>query len=93
MTLLPAILKMLNIDVNSFVLAGILLIPVVAFHVVTSYMRAAPEPAKVSQWIWKRHMLFLPTSEKVGSKPWYKNLILWWSLVAGAYVAIYIIFW
>lgn len=93
MTLLPATLKFLHFDVNSFVLAGILLIPIVAFHVAMSYMRTAPEPARVSQWIWKRHMLFLPTGEKVGSNPWYKNLLLWWAMVAAAYVAIYIIFW
>ena len=93
MTLLPATLKMLHIDVNSFVLAGILLIPVVAFHIVMSYVRVAPNPARVSQWIWKRHMLFLPPEEKAVSYPWYKNLLLWWGLVAAAYVAIYIVFW
>jgi SSS family solute:Na+ symporter len=93
MTLLPAILKMLHVDVNSFVLAGALLVPVVAFHLAVSYMRAAPEPAKIHQWIWKRHMLYLPTEEKAGSNPWYKNLLLWWGLVTAAYVAIYIIFW
>ena len=93
MTLLPTILKILHVEVNSFVLAGILLVPVVAFHVAMSYMRAAPEPARVSQWIWKRHMLFLPTVEKAGSNPWYKNLLLWWGFVMAAYIAIYIIFW
>ena len=93
MTLLPAILKTLKVNVNSSVLAGILLVPVVAFHIVMSYMRTAPEPAEVGQWIWKRHMLFLPKDEKSESNPWYKNLLLWWVLVATAYVAIYIIFW
>jgi solute:Na+ symporter, SSS family len=93
MTLLPAILEMLHIDVNSFVLAGILLIPVVAFHVAMSYARAAPEPARVNQWIWKPRMLHLPAEEKARSKAWYKNLVLWWGLVAAAYVVIYIIFW
>jgi solute:Na+ symporter, SSS family len=93
MTLLPAILKMLHINVNSFVLAGILLIPVVAFHVAMSYVRAAPEPIRVRQWIWKRQMLYLPTEEKAGSKAWYKSLVLWWGLVAAAYIVIYIIFW
>lgn len=93
MTLLPAILKKLNVDANSFVLAGILIVPVAIFHIAMSYVRAAPEPAKVGQWIWKRHMLFLPAEEKAGPNPWYKNLLLWWILVAAAYVAIYIIFW
>jgi SSS family solute:Na+ symporter len=93
MTLLPAILKELHIDTNSFVLAGILLVPVVAFHVAMTYVRRAPDPARVSHWIWKRHMLFLPPEEKAGPNPWYKNLVLWWALVTAAYVVIYVIFW
>ena len=93
MTLLPAILKALRVDVNSFVLAGILLIPIVVFHIVMSYVRPAPAPEKVSQWIWKRSMLFLPAEEKTGPNRWYKNLVLWLALVAAAYVAIYVIFW
>jgi hypothetical protein len=81
---------MLHVEANSFVLAGILLIPVIIFHVAISYIRAAPDPARVSQWIWKRNMLRI---EGAGSYPWYKNLVLWWSLVAAAYIVIYIIFW
>jgi len=38
-------------------------------------------------------MVFLPAEEKAGYNPWYKNLLLWWGLVAAAYVVIYIIFW
>jgi len=90
MTLLPAVLKMLHVNANSFVLAGILLIPVIIFHVAISYLRAAPAPGRVSQWIWNRHMLRL---ESVSSYPWYKNLLIWWGLVAAAYIIIYIIFW
>lgn len=93
MTLLPALLKVLHVDVNSFVLAGILLIPVVLFHIVMSYVRAAPPHDKVSQWIWKPNMISLPAEEKTGPSPWYKNLILWWALVAAAYVVIYVVFW
>ncbi len=93
MTLLPAILKTLKVETNSFVLAGILLIPVIAFHVAMSYLKPAPESTRVHQWIWNRQMLVLPSEEKAGSKPWYKNLLLWWGLVAAAYIAIYIIFW
>ena len=91
--MLPAILKARHIDVNSFVLAGILLIPIMIFHVAMSYLRPAPAAEKASQWIWKANMLFLPTEEKINSHPWHKNLILWWALVAAAYVAIYVIFW
>jgi hypothetical protein len=70
-----------------------LLIPIVAFHVAVSYLHPAPEPARVDQWLWKPRMIFLPAEEKVRPNPWHRNLILWWALVAAAYVAIYIIFW
>jgi len=93
MTLLPAVLKAMGVDVNSFVLAGILLVPIAAFHIVTSYLRPAPTPDKVSQWIWKPNMLYLPADEKAGPHPWYRNLVLWWAMVAAAYVAIYVVFW
>jgi len=93
MTLLPAVLKRFEVNVNSFVLAGALLVPVGAFHIIMSYLRAAPGSAVVSQWIWSRQMLFLPKHEKAGFNPWYRNLLFWWGLVAAAYVAIYIVFW
>ncbi|UCD53060.1 MAG: sodium/solute symporter [Phycisphaerales bacterium] len=93
MTLLPAILRALHVDVNSFVLAGILLIPIVIFHIAMSYVRPAPAGERTSQWIWKPDMLFLPAEEKVHLHSWHKNLILWWALVAAAYVVIYVVFW
>lgn len=93
MTLLPAVLKALHIDVNSFVLAGVLLIPVVVFHIAMSYLRPAPAAEKANQWTWKPNMLRLPAEEKLACHSWYKNLLLWWGLVAAAYIAIYIVFW
>jgi SSS family solute:Na+ symporter len=93
MTLLPATLKALHVDVNSFVLAGVLLVPVVIFHVALSYLHPAPPAEPTTRWIWNRRMLFLPPQEKARPRPWHNNLILWWTLVAAAYAAIYIIFW
>jgi len=93
MTLAPALLQVLDWDINSFNLAGILLVPVIAFHVAATYARPAPPAEVVERWIWKPHMVFLPSQEKAGRYPWYKSLILWWALVAGVYVALYLIFW
>ena len=42
MTLLPAVLKVLHWDINSFNLAGILLAPVIAFHVAGRLPPACP---------------------------------------------------
>jgi hypothetical protein len=93
MTLLPALLKWLHWDINSFNLAGILLVPVIVFHVVTAYLRPAPQADVVDKWIWKPHMVFLRKEEKTGGYPWYKNLALWWAIVAGIYITLYTIFW
>jgi SSS family solute:Na+ symporter len=93
MTLLPALLQVLDWDINAFNLAGILLAPVIAFHVAAAYAGPAPPAEVVERWIWKPHMLFLPDRDKAGRYRWYKSLILWWALVAGAYVALYAIFW
>jgi len=93
MTLLPAVLKMLHWDVNSFNLAGMLLLPVIAFHVATAYRRPAPSPAVVDRWIWKPHLLFLPAEERAQPRPWYRSLILWWAVVATIYVVLYVVFW
>ncbi|MCX5643143.1 MAG: sodium/solute symporter [Phycisphaerae bacterium] len=93
MTLLPALLKVFHWDINSFNLAGILLAPVIAFHIVVTYWRPAPPAEVVDQWIWKPHMVFLRKEEKIGGYPWYKSLVLWWAIVAGIYVVLYAIFW
>ena len=93
MTLLPALLKALHQDVNSFNLAGILLVPVTVFHVATAYCKPAPDRAVTTAWTWKPGMARLPAGEKAAHRGWYQNLILWWALVAAAYVAIYTVFW
>jgi len=93
MALLPAVLKVLSWDINSFNLAGILLAPVIAFHIVTSYCRPALPAEVVDRWTWKPRMIFLLESDKAGRYPWYKNLVLWWSVVAAAYIVLYVIFW
>ncbi len=94
MTLLPAVLQMLHWDVNSFNLAGMLLVPVILFHVILAYLRPAPPLAVVEKWTWRPHMVFLAPEETAGRRyPWYQSLLLWWSLVAGAYIVLYLIFW
>jgi SSS family solute:Na+ symporter len=94
MTLLPALLRGLHWQVNSFNLAGILLVPVVIFHVVMAYLRPAPPAAVVERWIWKPHMVFLSPEEMAGRRyPWYQRVLLWWILLAGTYLVLYFIFW
>jgi len=91
--LLPALLQAVHWKGNSFNLAGILIAPVIAFHVLVTYLRPAPSAEVVQNWIWKPHLLFLPPEERLAPRPWYASLILWWALVAAAYVTLYALFW
>jgi SSS family solute:Na+ symporter len=93
MTLLPALLKVVQRDVNSFNLAGILLIPVTVFHVATAYCRPGPDRDVTTAWTWRPGMVRLPAGERAAHRGWYQSLILWWALVAAAYVATYAVFW
>ena len=80
-------------DINSFNLAGILLGPVVAFHVAAAYFRPAPSAEAVDRWVWRPRLIFLPAEEKAKPRPWYKSLVLWWGFVAAIYVTLYVVFW
>jgi hypothetical protein len=93
MTLLPAVLQALHWKVNSFNLAGLLLVPVIVFHVVMAYLQPGPPAPVVAKWIWRPHMIFLAAGERAGLYPWYRNLVLWWALVAGIYMVLYALFW
>jgi SSS family solute:Na+ symporter len=94
MILLPALLRILHWNINSFNLAGLLLVPVILFHVLMTYLRPAPPPAVSEKWTWKPHMVFLSAEETTGRRyPWYRSLILWWALLAGAYTVLYFLFW
>jgi len=93
MTLLPAVMQFLHVKINSFNLAGLLLVPVIVFHIVLTYLRPAPPADVVEKWIWKPHLLVLPPQERLAPRPWYANLVLWWVLVAAAYITLYTLFW
>lgn len=93
MVLLPFIFKILNVDVNDFNMAGLLLIPVAVFHIVMTYLGPAPDPVEVDKWIWKPAMLKPLRSDDSAPYPWYKRLLLWWSVLAVVYVTLYILFW
>ncbi|RPJ37967.1 MAG: hypothetical protein EHM35_05595 [Planctomycetaceae bacterium] len=54
---------------QDYFLAGILLAPVIAFHIVTAYLRPAPPASVAERWIWKPHLFFLPAQERSASRP------------------------
>jgi hypothetical protein len=66
---------------------------VIAFHIVATYLAPAPPASVAEKWIWKPHLFFLPPQERLTPRPWYTSLILWWALVAAAYITLYTLFW
>ncbi len=92
-TMLPFLMHQLKIEVNSYNMAGLLLIPVTGFHVLMAYLTKAPDRQKIDKWMWKPSMLWLKTSEANQPRQWYKNLLLWWVVLLVIFVGIYAIFW
>jgi len=93
LVLLPFILKQLNVNVNSFNLAGLLIIPTTIIHVLTAYMKPPPDQQNVAKWLWKPSMIFLQKDINQQKRPWYQNLFLWWIVLLIVFAVIYIIFW
>jgi SSS family solute:Na+ symporter len=93
MTLLPFAFRVLRIDVNEFNMAGILLVPVVIFHVITTYLKPAPDGDETEKWIWKPSMLKPLRSDEKAPYRWYKRLTIWWVILLVVYVTLYIMFW
>ena len=92
-TLLPYFLHRFNVQMNAFNIAGLLIIPVIVFHIAMAYLRPAPSRQIVDKWIWRRSMLRLPEAITAGHYPWYKRLFLWWLVLLIVYVVLYIVFW
>jgi len=93
MTLLPFVFRILKIDVNDFNMAGLLLIPVVIFHVVLTYLTPAPDREKIDHWLWKPSMLWPLISAPQARYRWYRRLSLWWAILFVVYLALYVVFW
>ncbi|MBN2210257.1 MAG: sodium/solute symporter [Sedimentisphaerales bacterium] len=88
---LPYLLRRADVEINAFNLAGILLVPVIAFHVIIAYLSKAPNLDKVRFWLWTPEMVKLPVADR--KSKWYRSLLLWWAVLLAVFIVIYIIFW
>ena len=93
MTLLPVLMKALDIEMNTFNLAGLLIIPVIAVHVLLALCTPAPAREQVVGWVWNWTMVKIRPPNSHTRDPWYKNLVLWWFVILFLYVGIYATFW
>jgi SSS family solute:Na+ symporter len=90
---LPFLLRGLDVKMNSFNLAGLLLIPVTGFHVLIAYLGQPPSVAVTQRWTWKPSMLRLPAEELLPRYPLYKRLFLWWVFLVIVFTFLYVTLW
>jgi SSS family solute:Na+ symporter len=99
---LPFLLHKLNIRVNTFNMAGLLLIPVTGFHILTAYLSPGPPAEVIERWTWKPSMLKLPApaaclapgkTQGPLKYPFHKRLFFWWVLLLVIFAVIYAVLW
>jgi SSS family solute:Na+ symporter len=90
---LPFLLRSLDIGMNSFNMAGLLLIPVTGFHVLIAYLGQPPPAEVIQRWTWKPSMLKLPAGEPLPRYPLYKRLFLWWVFLVIVFTFLYVALW
>lgn len=90
---LPFLLRGLDIKMNSFNMAGLLLVPVMGFHVLMAYLGPRPAAEAIKQWTWKPSMSRLPARELPCKYPVYKRLFLWWLLLVIIFASLYAVLW
>jgi SSS family solute:Na+ symporter len=82
-----------ELNPNSFLMAGVALVPVAVLHIILSLLSPKQAVTDVGKCLWDRSMLFLPTSETAGGYPWYKRILLWWIILLILFAGLYAIFW
>jgi SSS family solute:Na+ symporter len=91
LTMLPVLIHQLKIEINSYNIAGLLLIPVTGLHILMAYLTPAPDRQKIDRWVWKPSMVWLESPQ--AAQRWYRNLLLWWIVLLVIFVGIYAWFW
>ena len=90
---LPFLLRGLDIKMNPFNMAGLLLIPVTGFHCLMAYLGQRPAAEVIKRWTWKPSMSRLSMEELPLKYPVYKRLFLWWLLLAIIFGFLYAVLW
>ena len=78
---------------NILVFGGLVFIFCVLLMVGVSLMTPRPRAAQAEDLHWSVSMLKLPEALAAKRSRWYMRVGLWWFVVGGIYVAIYVVFW
>ena len=93
MFVMPYILRLLEVEMNVFNVAGLVFIVyIIIFIIITLSQKTKPDEQE-KQFTWNFSMVKIPETYPPAHQPWYKSLLLWGSFMVGVYIYIYAVFW
>jgi SSS family solute:Na+ symporter len=93
MFILPYFLRIFEVQMNAFNIAGIVFVLSLVFMVVVSLYTEAPDQEKIAPVLWNPSILHLPKEVLAAGYPVYRYVSLWWVITVGIFVLLYIIYW
>jgi hypothetical protein len=93
MLILPYLLRIFEVQMNVFNVAGLVLIGTILFLVLTSLLTKPSTTQEGQDYIWKFSMRHLPSELVAEGYPWTKSILFWTLVMVGIYITIYAIFW
>ena len=93
MFVLPYVLRLLEVQMNAFNLAGFVYLGSLAFMAVVSFYTMPPDRAKIQRVLWTRATLNLPRAVLAAGYPVYERVSVWWALTVSVFVILYVIYW
>jgi SSS family solute:Na+ symporter len=77
---------------NFYNLVGIICLVLLAWMIIISLLARPQVPARITEVVWTRKLMRLPSGEAPHPYPWYRKVWLWWILATTVTVIVYIIF-
>jgi len=93
MFFIPYLLRILNVEMNVFNIAGFFLVGFIIVFITTTLLTKSSESEETSTMIWRPSMIRLPEGLRAINRIWYRNLFFWGGVMVALYILIYIIFW
>lgn len=93
MFVLPYLLRIFDVQMNVFNIAGIVFVFSFAFMVAISLVTKEPVRERIEGVLWKPALVHLPKQVLEAGYPIYRQVSLWWVITVGIFVLLYIRFW
>jgi SSS family solute:Na+ symporter len=93
MFFMPYLLRLFSVEMNVFNVAGIVLFLMILLFIMLTLKYNQEEARDKQSFTWNVSLIKLPGEIAAQYRPWYKNLLLWGSVMVIIYILIYILFW